>query len=515
MKFICLTLLFVSGITDSRSEQYEVVGPADPVFAVAGEDVILPCSVKPSISVVDMRVEWFRLDLKDSVHLYDDHEDRNTEQIQYRGRTKLILQELQTGNASLKLSTVRVSDEGRYTCFIQSKSWSDDVTVDVRVEAVGRPPVITVDGFDRSGGLHLQCESEGWYPEPDLEWLDSEGVSLSSETTETHRNTDRFSVKHTIIVYHSGKIHCRVKLKDHMLETLINTTNNRFISWRTSVILSSVLVVLVVIAGILIAVFSLKNRAHIQLQDEHRKIQHAHDQLQDEHRKIQHAHDQLQDEHRKIQHAHKQLLQDEKRSIQNEKSTIQHERDQLLQSQKIIPPKAVNVTLDADTAHPRLIVSDDGKQVRYVNRLNAVDEGNNRFDDYLGVLGKDGFSSESFYFEVQVKDQTKWGLGVARESSNRKGGIDLSPDDGYWTVRRFNEKYSALDSSDVSLSLRVEPQRVGVFVDYEKGLVSFYDVKSMSLIYSYTGQSFNEKLYPFVGLGYRWNKNLTPLIICD
>ncbi|KAK7167165.1 hypothetical protein R3I94_001536 [Phoxinus phoxinus] len=283
MKFICLTLLFVSGITDSRSEQYEVVGPADPVFAVAGEDVILPCSVKPSISVVDMRVEWFRLDQKDSplVHLYYDHEDRNTDQIQsYRGRTKLILQELQTGNASLKLSTVRVSDEGLYKCFIQSKSRYDEVTVDVSVEAVGRPPVITVDGFDRSGGLHLQCESEGWNPEPDLEWLDSEGVSLSSETTETHRNTDGFSVKHTITVYESNnKIHCRVKLRHHLLETLINTTNNMFISWRTSVIVISVFVVLVGIAGILIAVFAHKNRALDQLPNEHRKIQHERDQL--------------------------------------------------------------------------------------------------------------------------------------------------------------------------------------------------------------------------------------------
>ncbi|KAL0196701.1 hypothetical protein M9458_005241, partial [Cirrhinus mrigala] len=117
--------------------QYEVVGPTDPVLAVAGEDVILPCSVKPSISVVDMRVEWFRLDLKDSqlVHLYEDHEDRNTNQIQsYRERTKLNHQELQRGNASLKLSSVRVSDEGLYKCFIQYKSWSDDTTVNVNVE---------------------------------------------------------------------------------------------------------------------------------------------------------------------------------------------------------------------------------------------------------------------------------------------------------------------------------------------------------------------------------------------
>lgn len=60
----------------------------------------------------------------------------------------------------------------------------------------------------------------------------------------------------------------------------------------------------------------------------------------------------------------------------------------------------------------------------------------------------------------------------------------------------------------------MNPQRVGVFVNYEKGLVSFYDVKTMSQIYSYTDQTFNGKLYPFVCLG-RENENSTPLIICD
>uniref|UniRef100_A0A9J7XA88 Butyrophilin subfamily 1 member A1-like n=1 Tax=Cyprinus carpio carpio TaxID=630221 RepID=A0A9J7XA88_CYPCA len=494
MKFICLTLLIISGITDSRSERYEVVGSADPVFAVAGEDVILPCSVKPNISVVDMRVEWFRSDLKDTlVHLYDNHVDKNTDQSQsYRGRTKLIHQELQRGDASLKLSSVRVSDEGLYKCFIESKSWSDDAIVDVRVEVVvGRPPVITVDGFDHSGGLHLQCESEGWYPEPDLEWLDSEGVSLSSETTEMQRNTDGFSVKHTTTVHHRDKIHCRVKLRHHMLEALIISSSNMFSSWRTSVIMISVFVVLSVIAGILIAVFAHKNRDHDRLQNEKRTLQTEHSQLQDEKRRLQ------------------------------------HERDQLLQLLKTIIPKAlthlrthkVNVILNADTAHPCLIVSDDGKQVRNENRwTKRVDGGKDRFDEYLGVLGKDGFSSGCFYFEVQVKGQTEWYLGVTRESASRNGWIRLSPENGYWTVTLRDGGYWARESSRVSLSLSVNPQRVGVFVDYEKGLVSFYDVESMYHIYSYTDQSFDEKLYPFVCLGegyYSWNTNSIPLIICD
>ncbi len=172
--------------------------------------------------------------------------------------------------------------------------------------------------------------------------------------------------------------------------------------------------------------------------------------------------------------------------------------------------------LDADSAHPRLILSDDGKQVRSGGRqTKGVDEKKDRFDKYLGVLGKDGFSSGCFYYEVQVKGQIQWDLGVTRESVNRTERINLSPMNGYWTVSLEYGKYWAHDSSSVFLSLRTKPQRVSVFVDYEKGLVSFYDVESSSLIYSFTGQSFNEKLYPFVSLGYMWNENSTPLIIWD
>ncbi len=172
--------------------------------------------------------------------------------------------------------------------------------------------------------------------------------------------------------------------------------------------------------------------------------------------------------------------------------------------------------LDADTAHPRLILSDDGKQVRDGNTEIGVDGGKDRFDEYLGVVGKEGFSSGCFYFEVQVKGQTEWDLGVARESADRKGWINLNPENGYWIVGRRNETYRAFGSSAYPLSLsRVYPQRVGVFVDYEKGLVSFYDVKSSTHIYTYTNLSFKEKLYPFVCLGYGCNANSTPLIICD
>ncbi len=175
----------------------------------------------------------------------------------------------------------------------------------------------------------------------------------------------------------------------------------------------------------------------------------------------------------------------------------------------------MDVTLDPDTAHPDLILSDDGKQVRHGDIRQKLPDNPKRFDKYIYVLGKEGFSSGRCYFEVQVKGKTKWTLGVARESINRKGSITLSPSDGCWTVcLRNGDEYKACDDSPFSLSLRVKPQRLGVFVDYEEGLVSFYDVESRSHIYSFTAQVFSGKLYPyFCPYLNDGGKNSSPLII--
>ncbi|CAM4639419.1 unnamed protein product [Leuciscus chuanchicus] len=176
---------------------------------------------------------------------------------------------------------------------------------------------------------------------------------------------------------------------------------------------------------------------------------------------------------------------------------------------------AVDVTLDPDTAHPELILSDDGKQVKHGDIIQKLPDKPERFDRCACVQGKEGFSSGRFYFEVQVKGKTAWTLGVARESINRKGQITVTPSNGYWTVRLRNEnEYKACADPLVPLCVRVKPQRVGVFVDYEEGLLSFYDVESSSHLYSFTDQSFTGKLYPYFCPGLNdGGKNSTPLII--
>ncbi|XP_056265042.1 E3 ubiquitin-protein ligase TRIM39-like [Pseudoliparis swirei] len=184
---------------------------------------------------------------------------------------------------------------------------------------------------------------------------------------------------------------------------------------------------------------------------------------------------------------------------------------------------AVDVTLDPETAHPGLILSDDGKQVHHSDVRKNLPNNPERFINDYCVLAKQSFSSGRFYFEVQVKGKTDWDLGVTRESINRKGSftwgfheiITLRHQKGYWNIQMRNGKeYKALDDPSVLLSLKSGPQKVGVFVDYEEGLVSFYDVEAAALIYSYTGRSFKEKLFPFIYPGHNHGgKNSSPLII--
>ncbi|XP_058637654.1 E3 ubiquitin-protein ligase TRIM39-like [Onychostoma macrolepis] len=176
---------------------------------------------------------------------------------------------------------------------------------------------------------------------------------------------------------------------------------------------------------------------------------------------------------------------------------------------------AVNVILDPKTAYPKLILSKDGKLVKHSGSWRDVPNNPERFDSSACVLGKDGFSCGKIYYEAEVGEKTEWDLGVARESIQRKGKVTVCPENGFWCIwLRNGGEYVANESCPVPLSLKDKPQKVGVFVDYEEGLVSFYNVGSKTLIYSFTGQSFTEKIYPFFSpCNKRGDVNTKPLII--
>uniref|UniRef100_A0A3Q3LG74 Uncharacterized protein n=1 Tax=Labrus bergylta TaxID=56723 RepID=A0A3Q3LG74_9LABR len=175
---------------------------------------------------------------------------------------------------------------------------------------------------------------------------------------------------------------------------------------------------------------------------------------------------------------------------------------------------AVDITLDPDTAYPCLKLDYYNKEV-YFNKRQNLPDNPERFSMSGCVLGKQSFSAGKFYFEVQVKNKSIWELGVARGSINRKESISPELETGPWVLLlRNGSEYKALTVYSPLLSLKSKPQKVGVFVDYEEGVVSFYDVDAAALIYSFTGCNFTEKLYPyFRPCKYNSGNNSAPLII--
>ncbi|XP_058874454.1 butyrophilin subfamily 1 member A1-like isoform X2 [Acipenser ruthenus] len=170
----------------------------------------------------------------------------------------------------------------------------------------------------------------------------------------------------------------------------------------------------------------------------------------------------------------------------------------------------VDVTLDPDTAHPELILSAEGKRVRWGETRQDLPDNPERFDRWPCVLGRESFTSGRRYWQVQVGGITWWRLGVSRESAQRNGEYSMTPQQGYWTVEWNGGEFNALTDYETPLPRSLKPQKLGMYLDYEEGQLSFYNVETRSHIYTFTDMEFNpnEKLYPLF-----WTCSDTDLVL--
>ncbi|XP_049755034.1 E3 ubiquitin-protein ligase TRIM69 isoform X1 [Elephas maximus indicus] len=165
--------------------------------------------------------------------------------------------------------------------------------------------------------------------------------------------------------------------------------------------------------------------------------------------------------------------------------------------QSTLSPGLSPLTLDPKTAHPNLVLSKNRTSVWHGDIKQVMPDDPERFDSSVAVLGSKGFTSGKWYWEVEVAKKTKWTVGVVRESIIRKGSCPLTPEQGFWLIRLRNQTdLKALDLPSCSLKLTDNLNKVGIYLDYEGGQVSFYDAKTMNHIYTFSS-TFIEKLYPY------------------
>ncbi|XP_032637599.1 zinc finger protein RFP-like [Chelonoidis abingdonii] len=182
--------------------------------------------------------------------------------------------------------------------------------------------------------------------------------------------------------------------------------------------------------------------------------------------------------------------------------TVRKFKDTLLSA---LETKRVNVTLDPDTVHPQLVLSEDWKSVRWEETRQDLPDSPERFDTEPCVLGCEGFTSGRHCWEVEMQDEGGWFVGVARESVRRKGQI--SPEEGICAVGYVLDQFWALTSPATPLPLSRAPSRIRVCLDCDRGQVTFIGAGDEAPIFTFPPGSIpGERIRPWLwvlGVGSR------------
>nr|XP_008173884.1 butyrophilin subfamily 1 member A1-like isoform X1 [Chrysemys picta bellii]XP_042701543.1 butyrophilin subfamily 1 member A1-like isoform X1 [Chrysemys picta bellii] len=445
-----------------ESAQFTVIGPSDPVIAIVGQETVLSCHLSPRMSAVNMEVRWFRSEFSSFVHCYHDGKDQYEMQMpEYRGRTELLKAGLTDGNIALRIFNIRQSDEGLYHCFVQDDTFDEITVLELQVAGLGSAPLISVEGH-QNGGIRVVCQSTDWYPEPEVLWRDLSGRYLLSVSETTSRDDNGlFETKTAIIVTE----HSNQNLSCCIRNTILNQDKESAISiadpffprvnpWMVA--LSVILVVLFGFISLTVYLFTRKGKRTEEIGSQHIEIE-----------------------------------------IGKLTAALGWRRTR----------EEVNVTLDPDTAHPQLILSEDRKSVRWRDTRQDLPDNPKRFDTEFCVLGCEGFISGRHCWEVEVGGGEFWAVGVARESVKRKGGISHNPEWGIWAVECWWGRCWALTSPPTPLPQSWVPSRIWVCLDCERKQVTFLDADDESPIFTFPPASVpGERIFPWVGVG--WSSQL-------
>ncbi|XP_048186625.1 tripartite motif-containing protein 75-like [Perognathus longimembris pacificus] len=166
--------------------------------------------------------------------------------------------------------------------------------------------------------------------------------------------------------------------------------------------------------------------------------------------------------------------------------------------QKLIRKFKVDILLDPETAHPNLVVSQDKKCVTFSEKKQQVPNSPRRFKANTVVLGALEIGSGRHFWEVQVGDKAKWGIGVCKASLSPKAKWTSNPE-GYWRMLLLDGGYQA-PGAVPKPRLDVMARRIGIFLDYELGELSFYNMPEKSHICTFW-ETFTKPLKPCFYMG--------------
>lgn len=154
------------------------------------------------------------------------------------------------------------------------------------------------------------------------------------------------------------------------------------------------------------------------------------------------------------------------------------------------------MTLDPNTAHPCLFLSEDLTSLHYAQQTAGFPDNPERFHISAEVVGSTALGSGSHHWVVETGSNQDWLLGVASASVPRHAETPARPENGFWTLCLREGELRAMTSPPTVLDPEGTPEKVKVQLDYNKYTLSFLDCADDTLIYTFTHR-FTEPLLPY------------------
>ncbi|XP_036373487.1 tripartite motif-containing protein 16-like protein [Megalops cyprinoides] len=156
------------------------------------------------------------------------------------------------------------------------------------------------------------------------------------------------------------------------------------------------------------------------------------------------------------------------------------------------------LTLDPNTAHEGLCLSEGNRVVTRVRETQAYPDHTERFDCWVQVLCREGLSG-CCYWEVEWSGDDGVYIAVSYKEISRKGeqpDSGLGGNDKSWSMFCSPLKYFFWHNNKRIKITAPPSSRIGVYLDHRAGTLSFYSVSdTMTLIYK-VETTFTQPLYP-------------------
>uniref|UniRef100_A0A3B4E8I6 B30.2/SPRY domain-containing protein n=1 Tax=Pygocentrus nattereri TaxID=42514 RepID=A0A3B4E8I6_PYGNA len=453
------------------------------VIGKLGSSVVLPCWLDPSLDISNMEIRWYRPHkFGKPVLFYRDHKvTTDLQEESYINRSALALREpqsagLKVGDLSLRLDNLNTDDGGIFHCFVSGVSGYGSAATTLNILVQGSSPVLSVQFKDDF--LNVSCSSCGWQPQPRIEWKSNRNTPFRPGGLVYSQAENKLTCVQSWALlspsFHEVSCSLFITKGDERESTVDIQTISRLMVpaedgsgfWKA--LFAVALLAALAMIGVGVFLYGKYKTGYMQAKADEE------DQRKDEE-------DQRKDEEDQLTVCSKPSITD-------------------------LRKHAVNITLNSSNVYPDVFINSNRNVVR--DRASAAE--NNKgpgFPYYLSVCGINSFTSGCAYWEVKLtapstKPKKSWLIGVTKAShylNNDKN--DLTPSKGFWFLCSDEETGIHINTEpEISLPVNPSLEVVGVFLDYEKGELSFYNAKKDVHLFTMKTK-FQGEIVPFFNPG--------------